>query len=82
MREVYYVEIKVEDKKNVVLVKNTVLMFCSYDYAMFDELAVEDSIENVEKRYKTNTLTDSEKTNWKNYVKKMIEYKLKLSKIL
>lgn len=61
MREVYYVEIKVEDEKNIELVKNTVLMFCSYDYAMFDELAVEDSAENLEKRYKTNTLTDTEK---------------------
>lgn len=61
MREVYYVEIKVEDKKNVELVKNTVLMFYDYEYAMFDELAVEDSAENVKKRYKTNNLTDSEK---------------------
>lgn len=69
MREVYYVEIKVEDEKNIELVKNTVLM-CAEQALAELAFAIEDTWENVKERYVTNNLTESEQIKLEELCKK------------
>lgn len=56
----YCVKIEVDNIEDVDVVKNTALMYDAYVDGMFDELAIEDTAENVKKRYITS-LSENEK---------------------
>lgn len=61
MREIYHVEIKVENEKSIELVKKMAIYYAIHaDDDVFGDIADGDTVENVKKRYVANNLTESE----------------------
>lgn len=61
MREIiYHVEIKVEDEKNIELVKKMSIYYALHADDVFSDIADGEAVENVKKRYISNNLTELE----------------------